>query len=175
MDLSSFYALVSGTCFTLAGLWWMVVDRRAEWRVTASDRLSAAGVYLSFLLPALMSLAAQINPERAIFWRAGFVLAAVTGITGTTRLLAGSARSVAGRPNRKGWLAATVYALIGILGVYPDLVRPLGLHPLEGGAVLLICLILLAHGMTWEFLVERIPEPTAPSPRADLPEPRSKS
>ena len=28
MDLSTFYALMSATCFTLVGLWWTVIERR---------------------------------------------------------------------------------------------------------------------------------------------------
>ncbi len=27
MDVSTFYALFSATCFTLVGLWWTVVER----------------------------------------------------------------------------------------------------------------------------------------------------
>lgn len=30
MDLSTFHAVVSATCFTLVGLWWSALDRRRE-------------------------------------------------------------------------------------------------------------------------------------------------
>jgi len=31
MDLTAFYATVSGLGFTLLGLWWLVADRHEEW------------------------------------------------------------------------------------------------------------------------------------------------
>ena len=31
MDISTFYALFSATCFTLLGLWWSVVQRHEDW------------------------------------------------------------------------------------------------------------------------------------------------
>ena len=30
VDLSSFYAFLSATCFTLVGLWWNVLERRPQ-------------------------------------------------------------------------------------------------------------------------------------------------
>ena len=60
MDLSTFYALMSATCFTLVGLWWTVIERRPEWREEPRLRRLAGGTYLSFLLPGLMSMFAQI-------------------------------------------------------------------------------------------------------------------
>lgn len=32
LDLASFYSLMAETCFTLAGLWWTVVDKHPEWK-----------------------------------------------------------------------------------------------------------------------------------------------
>ena len=31
MDVSTFYALFSATCFTLTGLWWSVVEKHRHW------------------------------------------------------------------------------------------------------------------------------------------------
>lgn len=31
MDISTFYALFSATCFTLLGLWWNVIQNNPEW------------------------------------------------------------------------------------------------------------------------------------------------
>ena len=31
MDVSTFYALFSATCFTLLGLWWSVVQLNEDW------------------------------------------------------------------------------------------------------------------------------------------------
>ena len=43
MDLSTFYALMSATCFTLVGLWWTVIERRPEWREEPRLRRLAGG------------------------------------------------------------------------------------------------------------------------------------
>ena len=51
MDLSTFYAVVAGTCFTLVGLWWNVVERRPDWLADPHLRRLVGGVYVSFLLP----------------------------------------------------------------------------------------------------------------------------
>jgi len=43
MDISTFYAIMAATCFTLVGLWWTVVKSKPEWL--------AGGVYAFFLIP----------------------------------------------------------------------------------------------------------------------------
>ena len=45
------------------------------------------------------------------------------------------------------------------LGIAPELAGFLGATPLQVASVLLILLVLLAHGLTWEFLME----PSRPS------------
>jgi hypothetical protein len=54
MNVSIFYALFSATCFTLVGLWWGVVQRNTRWVRDPVQRRAIGGVYLAFLLPALM-------------------------------------------------------------------------------------------------------------------------
>ena len=80
MTLDSFYAIVSGTCFALVGLWWGVVEFNRDWLKHAETRALAGGIYLSFLIPDVMSLIAQVSGENKIIWRATFVIAAALGI-----------------------------------------------------------------------------------------------
>ncbi len=88
MDVSTFYALFSATCFTLVGLWWTVVERNRPWLRDPATRRRVGAVYLSFLLPALMGLFAQVGgTEVPLFWRASFVVIAAVGALGTVRLL----------------------------------------------------------------------------------------
>ena len=61
MDVSTFYALFSATCFTLTGLWWGVVEKHRHWLRDPGMRRRVGSVYLAFLLPALMGLFAQIG------------------------------------------------------------------------------------------------------------------
>ena len=80
MDVTTFYALFSATCFTLLGLRWTVVQRHEEWLRNAEQRAVVGGVYLSFLLPALMGLFAQVGgTETPAIWRVSFVGIAVVG------------------------------------------------------------------------------------------------
>jgi hypothetical protein len=50
-----------------------------------------------------------------------------------------------------------LYATIVVLGIAPELAGRLGATPLQVASVLLILLVLLAHGLTWEFMME--PDP----------------
>lgn len=154
MDLSTFYALMSATCFTLVGLWWTVIERREEWRNDPLLRQLAGGTYLSFLLPGVMSILAQVNPDNPLMWRVSFGLTSIIGLVSSIRLIRADAPGHAGPFRRFRWLAPVLYGLIVILGVLPELAGLIGATPLQVAAVLLVLLILLAHGFTWEFLMQ---------------------
>lgn len=154
MDLTTFYALMSVTCFTLVGLWWTVVERHPDWRTDPRCRRLAGGTYLSFLLPALMSMFAQVNPANPLVWRFSFGLASVVGLVSSFRLLRTDARGLVGPFRRFRWLVPVLYAGVIVLGVFPELAGLLGATPLQVASVLLLILVILAHGLTWEFLME---------------------
>ena len=154
MDLSTFYALMSVTCFTLVGLWWTAIERHDEWRDDRRLRGLAGGTYLSFLLPGVMSMFAQVNPDNPLMWRVSFGLASIVGLVTSVRLITVESPSHVGPFRRFRWLAPVLYALIVVLGVAPELALLIGASPLEIASVLLMLLILLAHGLTWEFLME---------------------
>lgn len=165
MDVSTFYALFSATCFTLVGLWWSVVQKHEAWLRSPTGRRDAGGIYLAFLLPALMGLFAQVggttNPH---IWRVSFVVIAVIGCWSTLRLLQRSrADGDAGAFAHHRWIAAVIYAAIAVLGVAPELVRPLGVTPLQAEATLLILLVTLGHWLVWEFMTHSEPEPESES------------
>jgi predicted ABC-type exoprotein transport system permease subunit len=169
MDVSTFYALFSATCFTLLGLWWNVVQRHEEWMRDVAVRGIVGGVYLSFLLPALMGLFAQVGGTRtAAIWRVSFVGIAIVGCVATLRLLRSqrpAAPFAVGPLMRHQWLVAVVYALVALVGAFPGLADPLGVTPIQAEAMLLILLVLLAHGLVWEFMVgsaQEEKEPVAP-------------
>ena len=87
MDISTFYAVTAATCFTLVGLWWSVVKDHREWLEDEATKRLAGGVYASFLIPALMSMGAQVGSEGQIIWRLVFIIAGVAGIRSTTQLV----------------------------------------------------------------------------------------
>ena len=152
MDVSTFYALFSASCFTLVGLWWGVVQRDLGWAADPVRRHAVAGVYLSFLLPALMGLFAQVGGrESPALWRISFVVVAVVGCVATARLLSqGADRGVT--VVRGG--AVGIYALGALLGMFPEMADAVDLRPLQAEALLLVLLVALGHALVWRFLVE---------------------
>jgi hypothetical protein len=173
MDLSTFYAVVSATCFTLVGLWWSAIDRRRDLLVSTAARRAIGGVYLTFFLPGLMGLFAQIDPGSAWLWRTTFALAAVLGAWSTLRLIQIDRDSGARGPFRRNrWLVAVLYAVIFVVGAAPGLVESLGLNALRAAGIAIVCLVALGHGLAWELLTTVEPrEHPLPSPAGDSGEP----
>ena len=177
MDLSTFYAVVSATCFTLVGLWWTALDRRRELLATDEARQLVGGVYLTFLLPGVMGLFAQVDPGSPWLWRSTFGLVALLGAWSTLRLIRAdrapsdvSAPGVRGPFRRHRWLVAVLYGVIVVLGVAPELGTAVGLSGLQAAALAVVCLVVLAHGLAWELLTTT-PDvrgrPLRPSPAPD--------
>jgi hypothetical protein len=156
MTLDNFYALLSGICFALTGLWWTVVEGRKDWLKNPELRSMAGGVYASFLIPGVMSLGAQIGGENKLVWRSVFAIAALTGMYFTARLL-GKLRKMPdpGFFARSRWLVILLYALVLVLGVFPELANPTGLKPIQVEAFLLCIIILTGHGLAWEMMTRK--------------------
>lgn len=156
MDLSAFYQLLAGTSFTLVGLWWVVVDKRPRWKTDPVRRRLAGGTYVSFLLPGLMATLAQIDRQTPYLWRVSFVLCAGVGLWSTSGLLRleWSTSEQVGPFRRFRWAVVAIYLAILALGAAPTLAGRLGVAPLVVGGVLLVLLVVLAHGLTWDFLME---------------------
>ncbi|MER5932004.1 hypothetical protein [Streptomyces sp. NPDC002054] len=153
MDVSTFYALFSATCFTLVGLWWNVVQSHPEWMRRRGLRRVVGGIYLSFLLPALMGLFAQVGgTEQPQVWRASFLLVAVIGCLSTLSLLSADGDRVDGSLRAPQAGAALVYALVAVVGAAPELAGAVGLRPIQAEALLLILLVVLAHALVWRFM-----------------------
>ncbi|MFB6810517.1 hypothetical protein [Streptomyces sp. NPDC056387] len=151
MDVRTFYALFSATCFTLVGLWWNVVQNHADWMRNPALRRLVGGIYLSFLLPALMGLFAQVGgTQQPQIWRAAFIALAVVGCACTLRLLARTRGDRFVTWQQAG--AALLYALIAVVGAFPELAGHVGLRPIQAEALILIGLIVLGHALVWRFM-----------------------
>lgn len=157
--LSGFYGAFSPACFTLLGLWLVVVQiRLREWQGSALHRRRSYGVALYFALPGMMSLLALIDPA---FWRVSF---AVIALTGAAVLALVSGRPARSMPDRAGGLPAApvadqlglaaylaaiaLYLLIGALAVVG------GLDVLRIEAVLLTLLVFLGFNVAWLLLFD---------------------
>lgn len=163
MDVSTFYALFSATCFTLVGLWWNVVQTRPGWMRDPELRRAVGGVLLAFLLPAMMGLFAQVGgTETPLVWRASFVVVSVVGVVSTFALLARSSdRGFSATVERV--LTIVLYVVVAVVGVAPEVAGPLDLKPIEVEALLLILLVFMGHATAWRFMTEN---PTDESVRA---------
>ncbi|MGW1893454.1 hypothetical protein ACWCP6_24875 [Streptomyces sp. NPDC002004] len=154
MDVSTFYALFSATCFTLVGLWWNVVQGHTDWLSEPRLRRTVGGIYLSFLLPAVMGLFAQVGGVGTTgVWRASFIVIAVIGCASTLRLLSRGRRDdTSPALMRPRLLAAVLYALIAVMGAVPELAEVTGLRAIQVEAILLILLVVVGHGLVWRFM-----------------------
>jgi hypothetical protein len=153
VDTAQFYALFSATCFALVGLWWGVVSSHPHWLGDPVRRTAVGGVYLSFLLPAAMGLFAQVGgDDTTTIWRASFVVFAAVGLVGTLRALAVTHRRGAADSGLRT-AAAVLYGCVALIGLVPELGRVADRRPIEVEAMLLISLVLVAHGLVWRFMV----------------------
>jgi hypothetical protein len=134
--LTDFYVAFATVCFTLLGLWIIVVQtRHGEWRHSAIHRRRAYGVALHFSLPGLMSLLSLVDPASTALWRICFAIVAAGG----------------------------VLALIALVAVAPGMVADLGVlaRPLRVEAVLQTILVFLGVNVAWLLLFDQAPPPSA--------------
>jgi len=151
MNVSTFYAVFAATCFTLVGLWWGVTLRDTRWVGDPVRRRAVGGVYLAFLLPALMGLFAQVGGvEDPLVWRISFFIIAAVGATATLRLLATDAEPVV-TAIRAG--AAVIYVGVALMGAFPRSAHLVNLRPIQAEALLLVLLVALGHALVWHFLI----------------------
>lgn len=153
MDVSTFYAVTSATCFALAGLWWSVVKDKSEWFADEAKKRLAGGVYASFLIPGVMSLAAQIGVDSQLIWRGVFVIASWAGFSYSSKLIRLIREAnPSGVFSRNSWFVPVLYGLVLFFAIFAGLARYLGLQALQLEALLLCGLILCAHALAWEFM-----------------------
>jgi hypothetical protein len=159
--LTDFYIAFGTVCFTLLGLWLIVVQtRHAEWRGVAAYRRRAYGVALHFSLPGLMSLLALVNPASMTLWRVSFAVVAASGAI-VLLLVRGSLPGTVGRVAYAA--AVALYALIAVIAAAPSLVTDVGLpaRAVQAEAVLTL-LVFTGVNVAWLLLFE---EPRPPAPR----------
>lgn len=153
MDVTTFYALFSATCFALVGFWWNLVQGHPHWLADPVRRRAVGGVYLSFLLPAAMGLFAQVGGDgTTTVWRVSFVAFAVVGVVATLRALPLSHRAGGGSDTLLRVTAVVLYAFVAVIGVAPEVGAVADLRPIQVEAMLLIVLVLVAHGLVWRFM-----------------------
>jgi hypothetical protein len=152
--LTDFYIAFATVCFTLLGLWIIVVQtRHAEWKRSSLHRRRAYGIALHFSVPGLMSLLALIDPASMQLWRTAFAISA----------LGGALVLVLVRGPAAGWLgissyvlAILLYILVAIIAISPSLISDAGIsaRPVRVEAVLLTILVFLGVNVAWLLLFD---------------------
>jgi hypothetical protein len=159
--LTDFYVAFATVCFTLLGLWIIVVQtRHAEWRQSAVHRRRAYGVALHFSLPGLMSLLSLVDPASTTLWRISFAIVAAGGVLALV-LVRGPAPTGLGAAAYGA--AVVLYGLIALVAVVPGLVADIGVlaRPLRVEAVLQTILVFLGVNVAWLLLFDEAAPPSA--------------
>src|SRR5215831_14563649 len=120
--LSDFYSTVAGICFTLLGLWWVVVQFKFDaWSADPARRRTSFHVSMYFLVPGIMSLFAILSAHLTQLWRIGFAVSATIGLVES--LLLNASRPTPG--NRARWtviaLTALAYLLVAVVAIDPTI------------------------------------------------------
>ncbi|MEU4532101.1 hypothetical protein AB0F49_28105 [Micromonospora ureilytica] len=165
-DLTAFYAVVSGVCFTLLGLWWVAVQEIADLRRSELGASQMAYlVSLQFALPGTAALLSQVAPAVPMLWRSAFVIGGVAGAVGIlfmAPLLRGSGRHRALSLLR--WIGVPLYLLIVVVAAAPGIgAAPggTGLTRAQIEGVLFCVLVLLGVQTAWTAAMS--PEPARTS------------
>jgi hypothetical protein len=167
MALQAFYQTVAQLCFTLLGLWWLVLQTKyTEWIGDPLRRRMITNISLYFLLPGAMSLLALLSPQVHLLWQAAFLVASGLGVFETLALILGE--RAPGGSQRGSWVAAVarwvgalLYAAIAALAL-ASLVPALNLV-LRGSAlsisgILITLLIVAGVTLAWAYFIEPRPE-----------------
>jgi hypothetical protein len=160
-DLGAFYGAFSPLCFTLLGLWLIVVQtRHSEWRHSAIHRSRAYTLSLNFSLPGMMGLLSLVDPSNATLWRVAFGCVAFSGaLVLLWMALLGPGR---GKHPPLSVLTTTVatllYLVVGLVAVAPRVVKGVGIHlrPLECEEILLSTLVFIAVNVAWMLIFDEV-------------------
>ena len=165
MDLTAFYATVSGIGFTLLGLWWVVADKHPEWFADPTSRLMAYVVSLHFMIPGSSSLLSLVAPEIKTVWRVVFSLLGVSGLLGAA-LVARQLRSTEVRwAGTAMAVALPVYAAVAVVALAPRTADLVDLAPLQVEAILISLVLLLGLHAAWFFNYQSIGPRPVEAPR----------
>jgi hypothetical protein len=160
-DLTAFYTAFSPLCFSLLGLWLIVVQTRySEWRRSAVHRSRAHTLAANFALPGLMALIALVDPADTNLWRVGFTCVAIVAVA----FLSGMMIRGPGRGEHPlasliaTWFSIALYGAIGILAVGPGLVNDIGIRltPLQVEEILLSLLVFTAVAVAWLLMFDQL-------------------
>ena len=153
--VSTFYALFSATCFALARV--LVEPAAGQPALAARPRDPVRGRRGLPVVPAPGADGALRAGRRAgttPIWRISFV-AIAAGRSGDHAPGAAAQPALRRRRHPDRVAAVVLYALVALVGAGPRDRRAVRPDGIQVEAILLILLVLLAHGLVWRFMTER--------------------
>lgn len=155
-----FYSTFATVSLTVTGLWMYVAQSRfREWMADRDHFRRASAVSVQFSFPGIMCLFSLIDPASSLLWRATF---GVTSAVAVVLLLSLQRRSAGSwtRVNTLGtFLAAGIFATIGIVAVIPATINDLVSIVPRRIEFFLFCLLLIdGFVVAWTMLFEEARE-----------------
>jgi hypothetical protein len=129
--ITTFYASFAPICFTLLGLWLVVVQtRHRDWRHSPVHRRRAYSISLGFAFPGLMSLLSLVDPGSQSAWRVAFGMIAAAGLATVVGLWLATYRGGITGASLLAWvtnaLTVLIYVVIIAVAIVPDVGQRLG-------------------------------------------------
>ncbi|HEX9039315.1 MAG TPA: hypothetical protein VF808_20205 [Ktedonobacterales bacterium] len=153
----AFYQTVAQLCFTLLGLWWLVLQTKyREWIGDNDRRRMATSVSLYFLLPGVMSLIALLGGGFPLLWRTAFLIASVLGAIETFYAWRRGGRR-ARRLVRVGqWVGFALYIVIALIALIPGIAL-FGqfLDPAVTAELCLALIVTLGALLAWGYFLDQ--------------------
>jgi hypothetical protein len=162
VDLTGFYATVSGVGFTLLGLWWVVVDKHPEWFEDKQTARMAYVVSLQFILPATSSLLSLVATDAPGIWRAVFALLGLVGVAGSLLVAQTLAGTQPGASIVALLLSLPVYLGIVLVALFPTIGSGVDLTGLQLEAFLIALVLVLGLNAVWFFTHHALPRTVEP-------------
>ncbi|WP_345379314.1 hypothetical protein [Pseudonocardia yuanmonensis] len=151
----TFYQTLSGTSFTLLGLWFGVMQfAHGNWRSDPDRHAATLHLALKFFLPGVLGLASMLGTagDGGIVWRTTFAIGGVIGVLESLRYLLRT-----GRARVPGRRLAVVDPLLYALLVVAAFVRPdtLPITPLQTEGIVTGLLFVTGLCGVWLAFAER--------------------
>ena len=159
MAFELFYQTMAQLCFTLLGLWWLVLQTKyGEWIGVRARRRMITNISLYFLLPGSMSLMALLSTQLHFLWQAAFLVASAFGAI-ETAVLIGDVRHLPAGPLTSAlrWIGFALFVLVALVAAVaflPDVAQQLGIQPLGITGILLTLVVVLGVTLAWAYFVQ---------------------
>jgi hypothetical protein len=154
MVIETFYVVMAGICFTLLGLWWLVLTtQHSLWMHHPERRRLGYHLSLYFALPGAMSLISLLTPASTFFWRGAFVVMGVVGAVESVMMqLRRDNPILDSRVARMTMPVITlIYVVVVTIAIWPSLPESLGIdvEPTALEGVLLAVLLIFGINLAW--------------------------